>query len=322
MNRWLHSALVSAASVHAYYLVTSCALSVRTSLSNAATEEIRIMLFPCLLVSVVAAMTCPSVTCASDTNSTCVMSHPAALQLSPCPAHSTCPLFSSYALNTTTCVPAQTHTPPTRQCLRYYEEQQLCDLNRPCNLQNYCHLPDGRCRKRQSIGSACTDLWECEAGTVCNKGICRAYFSLGVGELADSRIVCASAVVKKGVCAPEARSKTSLPVSCVTDDDCQATDHSYSTCTCPFSSQTSGVCTLHPSDEPVKKALVALHDGKVELASYLHKRITTYPRAEMAEKCMFSHDESLKNLKMLEEWSTRCLAVALEVVTALVLALI
>jgi hypothetical protein len=280
------------------------------------------MLLECaVLVAAAAAVTCPSVICGVSPNATCVQTTASSLLLSPCPDHSTCPAFSPYALNSTACVAERTHAPEPRQCLRYYEEQQLCDLNRPCDKGNYCHQPDNRCKKRQRLGYACTDLWECEAGAVCNKGLCVEYFSVLDGGLSDSRIACMSAIVKRGICAPEVKSKTALPISCTTDDDCQATDQSFGTCNCAFSNQTTGYCSLHPSDEPVKKVLIALHDGKVELASYLHKRLATFPRAEMAEECVRHHDESLKSMETLKEWSGRCWSVALQVASLLVLAL-
>lgn len=266
-----------------------------------------------------AAVTCPSVTCSSTASQTCVQSTNSTLLLAPCPDHFTCPEFSPYALNSTTCVPAKTHTPAPLQCLRYYEEQQLCDLSRPCNSANYCHQPDNRCKKRQKLGYACTDLWECEAGAVCNKGLCVQHFSVQEGGLSDSRIACESAVVKRGRCVQEIRSKSALPVSCITDDDCQATDQSFGTCNCAFSNQTTGFCSLHPSDEPIKRLLVALHDGKTEQAAYLHKRVMTFPRAELAEECVRRHDAGLKYMEVMKDWSERCWGLALQAAGFLVL---
>ena len=279
------------------------------------------MLLEWLLWTAVAALTCPSVMCSSTPSADCVQNTTSSLLLSPCPDHFTCPEFSAYALNSTTCVPAKTHTPAPRQCLRYYEEQQLCDLNRPCNSDHYCHQPDNRCQKRQKLGSACTDLWECEAGAVCNKGLCVRHFSVQAGSLSDSRLACMSAVVKRGLCAAEVKSKAAVPIACTRDDDCQATDQSFGTCNCAFSNQATGYCSLHPSDEPVKRVLVALHDGKVELAAYLHKRLATFPRAEMAEECVRRHDAGLKAVEVLKDWSARCLGLALQVAGSLVLAL-
>ena len=62
---------------------------------------------------------------------------------------------------------------------------------------------------------ACSDLYECSEGHVCNKGKCVEYFSVAEGAAADSNIACRSAIVSSGVCQP----KQATAVDSTDDDD-------------------------------------------------------------------------------------------------------
>lgn len=275
------------------------------------------MLIWTIVVATVSALTCPRVQCTSTPNDQCVRVAAGELTLSPCAnATSVCPPFSVYTTTNANCTASRRHHSDSR-CLKYYEENQQCDLNRPCQTGFYCHQPDGRCLRKSLIGNVCNDLWECLEGSVCNKGYCVKYFSIDEGQLSDSRIACKSGIVHRGVCAKEAKSLSQLPVYCEKDDDCKASDHSFGTCKCAYGGNSTGICSLHASDDPVKEFLVALHNGKVETATYLQKRILTYPRSEYSDTCVRTAEKELVALDRMRHKSKQCWAAALQLASVL-----
>jgi len=132
------------------------------------------------------------------------------------------------------------------QPMQPYNQNHTCETDFDCpQLNHYCPAdPTGGenpywvqyCRKQRMEGQTCTETRECGPEMLCNVAEasprCRRLFSLSIGSLAMSDILCELGWKDRaGKCAPAAKSKEAGR-SCDSDRDCRTTDRSGRTGRC------------------------------------------------------------------------------------------